>query len=211
MKLKKGLFITFEGGEGAGKTTLIEEVARQLSHEGLPLLKTREPGGTPLGEQVRKMLLQGEAMTSEAELCLFLAARAQHVAQIIGPALEQGKIVLCDRFNDSSIAYQGAARGLGMEKVDQFCQFACQGLKPDLTLYLDIAPEKGLARAKARQHHDRIESETLAFHTHIRQAYLKIHQNDPERFRLIHAEAPLAAVYEQGIKIIHAALERTHV
>ncbi|MBU6446804.1 MAG: dTMP kinase, partial [Verrucomicrobia bacterium] len=119
----RGKFITFEGGEGAGKTTLIEEIARQLTQEGRPVLKTREPGGTKLGEQIRTMLLQHTGPVSPyAEFSLFLASRAQHILEVIGPALESGKIVLCDRFNDSSIAYQGAARGLGMEQVGAFCK-----------------------------------------------------------------------------------------
>ncbi len=201
--MKRGLFITFEGGEGAGKSTLIDQVSLQLTREGHSILKTREPGGTPLGEQIRKILLQGESMTAEAELCLFLAARAEHINQVIGPALEEGKIVLCDRFNDSSISYQGAARGLGIEKVAEFCNFISQGLKPDLTLCLDISPEKGLARAKARQHHDRIEAETLEFHSRIRQAYLQMHNADPRRFHLIDAEETIPQVCENAMRLIH--------
>src|SRR5260221_14604324 len=135
----RGLFITFEGGEGAGKTTLIEEIARQLASEGYSVLKTREPGGTKLGEHIRAILLQHtEPVSPYSELCLFLASRAQHILEVIGPALEAKKIVLCDRFNDSSIAYQGAARGLGMDKGAEFCEFISQVLQPNLTLYLDL-------------------------------------------------------------------------
>lgn len=199
-RLKSGLFITFEGGEGAGKTTLIDEVARYLTSEGYPFLRTREPGGTKLGEEVRNILLHQGAMSAYAELCLFLASRAQHIAEVIGPALEQKKIVLCDRFNDSSIAYQGAARGLGMEKVAEFCEFISQGLKPHLTLYLDIDPELGLTRAKNTHAHDRIEAETIAFHERIRQAYIAIHNADPHRFHLIDATESPTGVYKEAMR-----------
>lgn len=211
MSLKKGVFITFEGGEGAGKSTLIEEVARQLAQEGHSILKTREPGGTPMGEQIRKILLQGETMTPQAELCLFLAARAEHIDRVIGPALEEHKIVLCDRFNDSSVVYQGAARGLGMEKVTQFCSFISQGLTPDLTLYLDVPPQLGLARAKARQGHDRIEAETIVFHDRIRQAYLQIHKAQHNRFHLIDAQESIPQVYEHAMRLIHQVLMHQYV
>src|SRR5690606_19081528 len=162
-KLKRGVFISFEGGEGAGKSTLIERIASHL--QDYPVLKVREPGGTALGEALRELLLQQKGPVSPyAELSLFLASRAQHISEVIGPALEDGMIVLCDRFNDSTIAYQGAARGLGMEKVDQFCKFISQGLSPHLTLYLDIHPELGLHRAASVRAQDRIEAETIAFH-----------------------------------------------
>ncbi|MBF8262627.1 MAG: tmk, partial [Parachlamydiales bacterium] len=167
--LKRGLFITFEGGEGAGKSTLIDEVARQLASDGYHVVKTREPGGTHIGEHIRSLLLdhaQNRPLSAYAELCLFLAARAQQIEEIIAPALEARKIVLCDRFNDSTIAYQGVARGLGVEEVSAFCQFICHGIQPQLTLYLDIDPAVGLSRARRDQPqiagargYDRIESE----------------------------------------------------
>lgn len=207
-KLKQGLFITFEGGEGAGKTTLIEEIARTLASEGFSVLKTREPGGTKLGEHIRAMLLQHtDPVSPHAELCLFLASRAQHILEVIGPALEQQKIVLCDRFNDSSIAYQGAARGLGMEKVAEFCDFISQGLKPHLTLYLDLEPELGLKRAASARKQDRIESETVVFHSKIREAYLSIHRADQHRFRLIDATLPPARVYQEAMKMIQPLIQ----
>lgn len=201
---KRGFFVTFEGGEGAGKTTLIEEIARQLSQEGRRVLKTREPGGTQLGEAIRAILLQHEKPISPyAEFSLFLASRAQHVMEVIGPALEEGKVVLCDRFNDSSIAYQGAARGLGMEKVAAFCEFISQGLEPQLTLYLDLDPNLGLKRAAKERKQDRIEAETLLFHQKIREAYLSIHRADPHRFRLIDASQSPAKVFEEAMGWIH--------
>lgn len=199
--MRKGLFITFEGGEGAGKTTLIEEIAKQLEEAGKSVLKTREPGGTKLGEHIRSILLDHKDPVSPyAELSLFLASRAQHVIEVIAPALKEGKIVLCDRFNDSSVAYQGAARGLGMEEVSEFCKFISQGVVPNLTLYLDIDPKVGLARAAKSRKQDRIESETLRFHEKIREAFLEIHKKDPERFQLLDANLSAKAVFEEAMK-----------
>ncbi len=201
--LRQGIFITFEGGEGAGKTTLIEELARYLSQKGRRVLKTREPGGTKLGELIRSLLLQHkEPLSPYAELCLFLASRAQHISEVIGPALEKGEIVLCDRFNDSSVAYQGAARGLGMEKVAEMCAFISQGVQPNLTLYLDLDPEIGLQRAAKERAQDRIESETLFFHRKIREAYQEIHKAEPQRFRLLDATLPPKRVFEEAMKWI---------
>lgn len=208
--LKEGLFITFEGGEGAGKTTLIEEVERKLILDGYSVLKTREPGGTKLGEHIRSILLQHtDPVSPYAELSLFLASRAQHIVEVIVPALKARKIVLCDRFNDSSVAYQGAARGLGMEKVSEFCEFISQGLKPNLTLYLDLDPEIGLKRAAKARTHDRIESETLFFHRNIREAYLAIHKREPHRFHLIDATHSPEQVFHQAMKLIREQLSKT--
>ena len=205
--MTRGVFITFEGGEGAGKTTLIGEIARALTSEGRPVLKVREPGGTRLGEDLRTLLLQHkEPISPYAELSLFLASRAQHILEVIGPALEAGKIVLCDRFNDSSVAYQGGARGLGMEKVTQFCEFISQGLKPDLTLYLDLDPELGLSRAAKAREKDRIESETLLFHRKIREAYLSIHRKDKGRFHLLDAALPREQLFQAAMKFVQPLL-----
>lgn len=213
LNVAQGLFLTFEGGEGAGKTTLIEEIARTFISNGFPVVKTREPGGTHLGEMVRAILLQTSNgihhMSAYAELCLFLASRAQHIAEIIGPALVRGKIVLCDRFNDSSIAYQGAARGLGMHEVSNFCDFISQGVEPHLTLYLDIDPEVGLKRAmKNRGSHDRIESETIAFHQKIREAYHLIQKEHPHRLKFLDAAKTPNAVFRQAIDLIKPLLRK---
>lgn len=203
----KALFITFEGGEGAGKTTLIESIVQNLTLMGHPVLKTREPGGTKLGEGIRTILLdQKDPISPFAELSLFLASRAQHIAEIIKPALKSGKIVLCDRFNDSSIAYQGMARGLGMEKVTYFCDFISEGLKPNLTIYLDLDPQIGLKRAAHKKQHDRIESEALAFHRKIREGYLSIHKKEPERFRLIDATKAPKEVLDEAMQWISKIL-----
>ncbi len=212
----RGVFITFEGGEGAGKTTLIEELARHLASEGYQVVKTREPGGTHLGEHIRSLLLDHapeRPISPMAELCLFLAARAQHVQDVIKPALEARKIVLCDRFNDSTVAYQGVGRGLGADAVEKYCAFACQGVQPHLTFYLDLDPAQGLARARRDQPkiagargYDRIESEGLAFHTKIREAFLEIQKKHKARVRLIDALQPMAIVYSEAIKQIHPLL-----
>jgi dTMP kinase len=213
-ELSSGLFITFEGGEGAGKTTLIDEMVRQLEMEGHALVKTREPGGTKMGEEIRTLLLKPSdtPVSPYAELSLFLASRAQHVSELIGPALEDRKIVLCDRFNDSTIAYQGAARGLGMEKVAEFCSFISQGLNPHLTLYLDIDPEIGLQRVKhSRGHQDRIEAETIAFHAKIREAFHLLHRLHPDRFHLVDASQPPAKVFEDAMYFVHTLLSKYYV
>lgn len=215
--LAHGVFISFEGGEGAGKSTLIDEVARQIASEGYFVVKTREPGSTHLGEHIRTLLLDPLAgeISPYAELCLFLAARAQHLQEVIVPALEQRKVVLCDRFNDSTITYQGSARGLGLEKVEELCNFVCQGVRPVLTLYLDIDPSIGLLRAKAATNSalvgehdlDRIESESLHFHAKIREAFREIHEKDPSRCRMIDASQPPAVVCAEAMQMIRPLLK----
>ena len=202
-------FITFEGGEGAGKTTLIEHVARQLTSEGRVVLKTREPGGTPLGEKIRALLLEHSShpISSVTELYLFLASRAQHVFELIDPALKAGKVVLCDRFNDSTIAYQGAARGLGVDEVKHLCEFACQSIRPNLTLYLDIDPKIGLARAQNARKKDRIEAEAISFHEKIRAGFHAIQKKDPKRFILLDASQSPDAVFHEAMHLIRERVQ----
>lgn len=194
----EGLFITFEGGEGAGKTTLIEKVFFHLSSLNYTVLKVREPGGTLFGEKIRALLLDHEktyTISSRAELALFLASRAQHVEEIILPALTQKKVVLCDRFNDSSLAYQGYARGLGEDEVRKICHFFSHELEPSLTFYLDVDPQTGLERAKIKQGHDRIEAEGISFHEKIRKGYLSISTKEPKRFVVLDATASSDEVF----------------
>jgi dTMP kinase len=207
---KNGLFITFEGGDGAGKTTLIEKVYAYLSRGKRPLLKTRAPGGTEVGKEIRNLVLHKHdvPLCKRSELLLFLADRAQHVDELILPALKKGEIVLCDRFNDSTIAYQGGARGLTAKVVAGLCDFACNGLKPDLTLYLDLDPKIGFARAKkAGLTKDRIESETLKFHQNIRKAFRQIAKKEPKRFILIDASQPPEEVFSAAKRSIDAVLK----
>ncbi len=192
-----GLFVTFEGVDGAGKTTQIALLRAALERDGLRVTVTREPGGDVVAEGVRDLLLRCE-MTPRAELLLFLAARAQNVAEVIRPALAAGEVVLCDRFTDSSLAYQGHARHLGREAVAQLNAFATGGLVPDLTVLLDLAPEVGLARQQAR---NRMEAESLEFHRQVREGFLAEAEKDPARFLVLDAlmevDALHAIIYER--------------
>ena len=202
-------FITFEGGDGAGKTTLIDKVYAYLEKSGRAVLKTRAPGGTPLGDEIRRLLLGKEYgdISPRCELLLFLADRAQHVDQVIRPALQQGKVVICDRFNDSTIAYQGSARGFDQQFIDKLLQFSCQDVKPDLTLYLDLDPEIGFQRTQHdRASKDRIESEDLRFHRKIRQAFHDIAQKEPKRFILLDATLSPEKVFQLAQEKIDALL-----
>jgi dTMP kinase len=208
--MDRGIFITFEGCEGAGKTTLLDSIETYLLHHNRSVLRTREPGGTELGEKIRQILLHEGNMNPYSELCLFLASRSQHISEVIGPALEQGKVVLCDRFNDSSIVYQGAARGLGMSKVEEFCQFISHGISPDLTLYLDIDPVIGLSRASNQRNPDRMESEEITFHKKIREAYHHLHQSHPKRLKLLDASMPREEVFQIATGFIDQLLKNSY-
>jgi dTMP kinase len=214
---KKALrFISFEGGEGAGKTSLMNSVAAALREKEVSLITTREPGGTAFGEQLRQWILNHDSSLqygSKAELLLFLAARAQHIQEKIAPAIQEGVLVLCDRFNDSTIAYQGVGRHLGVEWVSTLCALICQGVTPDLTFYLDLDPEEGMLRRRKISKEnsllgqlDRIESEALQFHQRIRHAFQAIAQKEPERLHLIDASQPLEAVFETAMQIISKRL-----
>ena len=185
----KGRFITFEGVEGCGKSTQIELLRAQLEAEGRTVLVTREPGGPPIAESIRELLLNPghDAMAPMAELLLYEAARAQHVAERIRPALDAGHIVLCDRFYDSTTAYQGAGRALPREIVEGLHELATGGLRPELTLLLDLSAETGLARARKRGRSDRIEQEAIDFHERVRAAFLELAQREPERITIIDA------------------------
>jgi dTMP kinase len=203
---KKSVLITFEGGDGVGKTTLIKKIHEYFVYQKKEVLLTRAPGGTKVGETLRNLLLHGDKKLSpQAELFLFLADRAQHVDEIIQPALKAGKIVLCDRFNDSTVAYQGGARGFGLNFVNNLCLFATQNLEPIITLYLDIDPLEGLRRAGKVK--DRIEQEDLAFHQKIRATYLEIAKKQPDRFFLIDATLSVEEVFFQAKKAISFHLE----
>lgn len=201
----KGFFITFEGPDGSGKTTQIDLLRRHLLDRGYEVLVTREPGGTPISEAIRKIILDTEhmEMTPVTEMLLYAAARAQHVDQLIRPALEQGKIVLCDRFVDSSIAYQGLGRGLGIELVEEINRVALQGIMPNLTFFFDIDPEKGLIRGKDRDRKvDRLELEDLEFHKRVYQGFCILCLKHPERFRRINADTNINDIFQQIIQEI---------
>jgi len=194
-----GLFITLEGPEGAGKTTNREFLAERLRAAGRQVLLTREPGGTPLAERIRELLLtpSDEPMASDTELLLMFAARAQHLEQVIRPALAAGKVVLCDRFTDATYAYQGGGRGLSEERIAVLETFVQGDLRPDLTLVFDLPVEVGLARAAARGRLARFEQEGREFFEAVRQAYLRRAARYPERYRVIDAGQPLDQVQQQ--------------
>lgn len=192
-------FITLEGGEGVGKTTNIASIRDYFRSRGLSLVQTREPGGTPIAEEIRTLLLRpaDEPLDHTAELLLVFAARAQHLAGVIRPALARGEWVLCDRFTDATYAYQGAGRGLDTQLISRLEQLVQAGLRPALTLLLDVPVDVGLARAASRSSADRFEQEQQAFFERVRQGYLQRAAADPERFRVIDAGRTLPEVQEQ--------------
>jgi dTMP kinase len=191
-----GLFITLEGPEGAGKSTNRDYLAARLREQGVDVLLTREPGGTPLAERVREILLapSDEVMASDTELLLMFAARAQHLNQVICPALERGCVVICDRFTDATYAYQGGGRGLSHERIAVLENFVQGPLRPDMTLVFDLPVDVGLARAAERGCLDRFEQEGLAFFDAVRQTYLQRAAEHPQRYRIIDAAKSLQEV-----------------
>lgn len=206
----RGLFITLEGPEGAGKTTNRAYLAEQLQAQGFRVTLTREPGGTALAEQIREILLapHDEPMAVDTELLLMFAARAQHLAQVIVPALAEGHIVICDRFTDATYAYQGGGRGLDCSRIAVLEQFVQGDLRPDLTLLFDLPVAAGLARAAARGQLDRFEQEQQNFFEAVRQAYLQRAKNDPERFRLVDAQLSLPEVQKSLDIYLKEIMER---
>ncbi|MFV3089439.1 dTMP kinase [Pseudomonas sp. GW6] len=204
-----GLFITLEGPEGAGKSTNREYLAERLREQGIDVLLTREPGGTPLAERIRELLLDpsDESMAADTELLLVFAARAQHLQQVIRPALARGCVVLCDRFTDATYAYQGGGRGLSVERIAQLEQFVQGELRPDLTLIFDLPVEIGLARASARGRLDRFEQEGRGFFEAVRQAYLQRAEQAPQRYRVLDAGQTLAQVQADIDALLPSLLE----
>ncbi len=204
------MFVTVEGVEGAGKSTLMNFIARELERRGMPFLRTREPGGCGLGASLRPLLLDvSSTLDSRAELFLFLADRAQHVAETIRPALLRGDWVLCDRYADSTIAYQGYGRGMDADRLQALNDYATGGLWPDRTLLLDLPVETGLARARARngreglsQSEGRFEAEELAFHQRIRDGFLARAARWPERFRVLDATLEPERLRVQALKAL---------
>jgi dTMP kinase len=186
-----GIFITLEGIEGSGKSTQAARLRDHLQARGLDVVVTREPGGSPIAEKIRKILLDpsNKKMVPLAELFLYEASRTQHVAEIIAPALEAGKCVICDRFFDASTAYQGSARGIDTGAVERLNLLATGGIKPDLTIVLDLPADAGLKRLGRSL--DRLESESLEFHRRVREGYLRIAAGDPERVKVVDASGPI--------------------
>ncbi|MCX8049389.1 MAG: dTMP kinase [Methylohalobius sp.] len=190
---KRGRFITLEGGEGVGKTTNLEYIRAFLQERGIDVITTREPGGVPVAEQLRALIL-GEKLVPEAELLLFFAARLHHLRELILPGLAQGKWVVSDRFTDASFAYQGGGRGVSWQRIRYLEDWLLAGTKPDLTLFLDAPVEIGLARVKARGESNRFEEETAAFMHNVRRAYRALWRQDPDRIKRIDASRPLPEV-----------------
>ncbi|MCC5832614.1 MAG: dTMP kinase [Chlamydiales bacterium] len=214
----KGLFITVEGGEGSGKTTISAHISKALEMRNYEVIQTREPGGAPLSEQLRELILNPKekyAIGERAELLLFLAARAQHIEEQILPALRDGKVVVCDRFNDSSIAYQGYARHLGKHYVEKLCLLATEGLaEPNCTLFLDLDPIVGIERVRNLRPNrfDRLEQEKLQFHREVRQGYLHLADEYPDRIEVIDASLPIEKVVELCMDALepHLSLKPFH-
>lgn len=209
--LRTGYFITVEGGEGAGKTSAIEAIMSAVTELGYEAISTREPGGIPIAEQIRAVVLdtKNTAMDKRTEALLYAAARRQHLAEKVIPALESGKVVVCDRFIDSSLAYQGYARGLGVDEVLAVNRFAIADWMPDLTLFLDVSPEVGLSRIQADRNREvnRLDLETMRFHELVREGYYEVLRRFPERVHRIDAEQPPDLVAERIRQIVNQTLE----
>ena len=203
--MKKGLFITFEGADGCGKTTQMKLLADYLESQGLEVVLTREPGGKGLGERVREILLNYDGEVSDrCESFLFLADRAQNIDIIVNPAVEQGKIVLCDRHIDSTVAYQGYGRGLDLDRIKMLNNLATNGRKPDLTIVFDIDVETSMKRVGSEK--DRMESAGIEFHNKVRNGYLEIAKQEPERVKVIDASRSIEEVFDDVIKVISPLL-----
>lgn len=206
--LRQGRFVSFEGIEGCGKTTQIALLSEYLKNRNVAHTITREPGGTAVGEGIRKILLNSETihLTAASELLLFYASRSQNIAEKIKPALERGEMVICDRFYHASMAYQGYGRGIPLDFIDKLTDLVCDRYRPEKTILLDIEPSVGLARARARNHtrvedEGRFEAENLDFYTKIRNGYLELAARDP-RIRIIDADRPVQDVHRDILKVL---------
>lgn len=200
-------FITFEGPEGSGKTTVLNQINKLLS-ENYNVISTREPGGVSTGEEIRNILLDGENIDIRTEALLFAASRREHLVEKVIPALKNNKVVLCDRYIDSSLAYQGHARGIGIEEVKKINEFAINGLYPDLTIYLDIDAEVGRERIlKNQRSQNRLDKETLTFHQKVIEGYKTLIKTKPERFKVVDATQNIESVVSDTYEIILSYLK----
>ncbi|MCM3588590.1 dTMP kinase [Mesobacillus maritimus] len=210
--MKQGVFISIEGPEGAGKTTIINMLTEQLELEGQQVISTREPGGIDIAEQIREVILNksNTAMDSRTEALLYAAARRQHLVEKVRPALAEGKMVLCDRFIDSSLAYQGYARGLGIDEVYSINKFAIENMMPSITLYFDLDPRIGLERINKNKGREinRLDLENVEFHEKVREGYLQLVERFPERMVKIDASKPVEEVFKEAKKRIEQSTFR---
>lgn len=206
----KGSFITFEGCEGVGKTTQVERLRRYFVESGQKALFLREPGGTVISEKIREMLLskENDNMNGKCEALLYSAARAQLLGEVVAPALEKGVIVVCDRFTDSTFAYQGAARGLGMDFIDELNKLTCGDIVPDVTVFLDMPPRLAFARKGGADKNDRLESQSMEFHEKVYEGYKEVARRYPDRFVCVDASKDADGVWEDVIKLLR---QRTSV
>ncbi|MFC7682229.1 dTMP kinase [Paenibacillus sp. GCM10028914] len=207
---RKPLFITIEGGEGSGKTTMIGRLAAYMQNHSIPYLITREPGGSDIAEKIRSIILEPKhtSMDARTEALLYAAARRQHLVEIVEPALAEGLTVICDRFVDSSLVYQGMARKIGVEEVWAINQFATENRMPDLTLLMDIDPEEGLSRIMANgdREFNRLDMESLSFHQMVREGYKQLADRDPDRIKVIDASKSLPQVEREMIRVLESAV-----
>lgn len=201
--MKKGLFITLEGADGSGKTTQMERIVEYFKTKKIDFIVTREPGGVDLGQKLRDILLNYDGeVASTCEMFLYLADRAQHIETKVKPAVSAGKIVLCDRHIDSTVAYQGYARGLDVERINYLNDIATGGQKPDLTLLFDVDTDVAMERVGNRAEKDRLEAEGAGFHRKVRQGYLEIAKKEPERIKIINSNLSVEEVWAQVQKIL---------
>ncbi|WEG17013.1 dTMP kinase [Alkalihalophilus pseudofirmus] len=211
--MKTGLFITVEGGEGAGKTTIVDKIERDLRARDISVVRTREPGGIRIAERIREVILdvRHTEMDARTEALLYAAARRQHLIEKVLPALEEGNVVICDRFIDSSLAYQGHARGIGFNDVLAINEFAIEGNYPDLTLFFNIEPEVGLARIKrsGTREVNRLDQEVFNFHEKVKEGYEKVIAQYPERMAVINANQDVDAVFLDAMAVINDFLKKS--
>lgn len=213
--MMNGSFITVEGPEGAGKSTVLAVLAKRLEEDGVPVVITREPGGIKIAEQIREVILHTEntEMDERTEALLYAAARRQHLIEKVLPALREGKVLLCDRFIDSSLAYQGKARGIGMDAIEEINAFAIEDHMPDLTLYFDIEPEEGLNRINQHKGREvnRLDLESVGFHHKVREGYLELVNKYPNRIQVVDASRSVTAVADAAYEIVKGFLQKRTV
>ncbi|MDW4524807.1 dTMP kinase [Rossellomorea marisflavi] len=213
--MMNGSFITVEGPEGAGKSTVLAVLAKRLEEDGVPVVITREPGGIKIAEQIREVILHTEntEMDERTEALLYAAARRQHLVEKVLPALREGNVVLCDRFIDSSLAYQGKARGIGMDAIEEINAFAIEDHMPDLTLYFDIEPEEGLNRINQHKGREvnRLDLESVGFHHKVREGYLELVNKYPNRIQVVDASRSVTAVADAAYEIVKGFLQKRTV